>query len=175
MDLQALLDRARAGDRQAWNRLLGELRPWVRALLRRRLRQDADASDVTNVVQFRMDRGFARFKGETTGQLRAWTRKITANVLKDDRRSTKLPLVSLPDTVAAPIPAPPIVDDEEMVRLHKALEHLPRHYRSVIESRLFDGLSCIEIAQRMDELPGTVRMWCYRAINELRHRLGPRP
>jgi RNA polymerase sigma-70 factor (ECF subfamily) len=174
MDLQALLDRARAGDRAAWNRLLGELRPWVRGLLRRRLRQDADASDLTNVVQFRMDRGFARFKGETTGQLRAWTRKITANVLKD-RRSTTPPLATLRDTVAAPTPESPIVDDEEMARLHKALEQLPQHYRSVIESRLFDGLSCVEIAQRMNELPGTVRIWCYRAVKELKHIVGPKP
>jgi DNA-directed RNA polymerase specialized sigma24 family protein len=54
------------------------------------------------------------------------------------------------------------------------LEQLPRHYRTVIEGRLFDGLSCVEIAQRIHELPGTVRMWCYRAVNELRQRLGTR-
>jgi RNA polymerase sigma-70 factor (ECF subfamily) len=175
MDLQSLLDRARAGDRAAWNQLLGELRPFVRGWLRRALRQDGDASDLTNEVQLRMDRGFDRFKGETTGQFRAWTRRITLNVLRDYRNSRKPPPVSLPDSVAAPAPAPPVVDAEEMHRLHQALEQLPRHYRTVVEDRLFNGLSCVEIAQRMDELPGTVRIWCFRAVNELKQKLGPRP
>jgi RNA polymerase sigma-70 factor (ECF subfamily) len=174
MDLQLLLDRARAGDRAAWNRLLAELRPLVRAWLRRWQPQDGEASDLTNEVQLRMDRGFARFRGETTGQLRAWTRRITVNVLHDHRRTTPPSPAQLPDTLAAPTPVAPIVDADDMIRLRKALELLPSHYRTVIEGRLFDRLSCVEIAQRMNALPGTVRMWCYRAVDELKQRLGPR-
>jgi RNA polymerase sigma factor (sigma-70 family) len=121
-----------------------------------------------------MDRGFARFRGETTGQLRVWTRRITANVLHDHRRTTPPVPARLPDTLAARTPVPPIFDEDYMIRLRKALEQLPSHYRSVIEGRLFDGLSCVEIAQRMNKLPGTVRMWCYRAVDELKQRLGPR-
>jgi RNA polymerase sigma-70 factor (ECF subfamily) len=173
MDLQLLLDRARAGNQEAWNQLLGELRPLVRAWLRRWLCQDGDASDLTNEVQLRMDRGFARFRGETTGQLRAWTRRITVNVLYDHRRTTPTAPGRLPVTFAAPTPVPPIVDADDMIRLRQALEQLPPHYRTVIEGRLFDGLSCVEIAQRMNELPGTVRMWCWRAVKELNQRLGP--
>ena len=172
MDLQSLLDRARAGDRVAWNQILSALRPTVRGWLRRRLRQDADASDLTNEVQLRMDRGFARFKGETTGQLRAWSWMITLNVLRTYGRSPRPPLQPLPDALAAPTPVPPIVGPEDMVRLQQALEKLPLHFRTVIEGRLFDGLSCVEIAQRMHALPGTVRMWCYRAVHELKKKLG---
>jgi RNA polymerase sigma-70 factor (ECF subfamily) len=174
MNLQPLLDRARAGDRAAWNQLLGELRPLVRAWLRRSLRQDGDASDLTNEVQFRMHRGFARFRGETTGQLRVWTLRITLNVLHDHRRSKRPAPARLPESLAFPSPVTPVADGDEMIRLHQALEQLPRHYRAVIEGRLFDGLSCVEIAEQMNELPGTVRMWCYRAVNELNQRLGPR-
>jgi RNA polymerase sigma-70 factor (ECF subfamily) len=172
MDLQRLLDMARGGDREAWNRILSALRPTVRGWLRRRLRQDADASDLTNEVQLRMNRGFARFKGETTGQLRAWTWRITLNVLRTHGGSPKPPTIPLPDAVAAPTPVPPIASPEEMERLKKALEQLPLRYRTVIEGRLFDGLSCVEIAQRMHELPGTVRMWGYRAVKELKQQLG---
>jgi RNA polymerase sigma-70 factor (ECF subfamily) len=174
MDLQLLLDRARAGDRAAWNQLLGALRPLVRGWLRRSVRQDADASDLTNEVQLRMHRGFARFRGETTGQLRAWTWRIALNVLRDRRPPTKPAPGPLPDTVAAPTPVLPLVDPEEMLRLRQAVQQLPHHHRTVIEGRLFDGLSCVEIAQQMTELPGTVRMWCYRAVKELNKRLGPR-
>jgi RNA polymerase sigma-70 factor (ECF subfamily) len=172
MDLQELLDRARAGDSAAWNQLLGALRPLVRSWLRRGLRQDADASDLTNEVQLRMHRGFHRFRGETTSQFRVWTWKITLRVLLDRRRVTKPALAQLPDAVAVPTPAPPIVSADELVRLHQALEQLPQHYRTVIEGRLFDGLSCVEIAQQMNAKPGTVQMWCYRAVKELRKRFG---
>jgi RNA polymerase sigma-70 factor (ECF subfamily) len=174
MDLQPLLDRARAGDQAAWTQLLGELRPLVRAWLRRSVRQDGDASDLTNEVQLRMHRGFARFKGETTGQLRVWTWRITLNVLHDHRRSKPPAPAPLPEHLASPSPVSPVADADEMIRLHQALEQLPHHYRIVVEGRLFDGLSCVEIAERMNELPGTVRMWCYRAVHELNQRLGPR-
>jgi RNA polymerase sigma-70 factor (ECF subfamily) len=172
MDLQRLLDMARGGDRAAWNEILSALRPTVRGWLQRRLRQDADASDLTNVVQLRMDRGFARFRGETTGQLRAWTWRITLNVLNSHRRLEPPAPVPLPDALPAPPAATPIVSQDDIDRLRKALEHLPLHYRTVVEGRLFDGLSCVEIAQRMHELPGTVRVWCCRAVKELRKRLG---
>jgi RNA polymerase sigma-70 factor (ECF subfamily) len=172
MDLQPLLDQARAGDAAAWNRLLEQLRPWVRALLRRALRQDADASDLAQELQLRMDRGFPRFRGETLAQLRAWTRVIAANVLHDHRSAPGLPLVGLPDVVPAPTPVPAVVDEEDMARLLEALQRLPAHYRAVVEGRLFEGLSCVELAQKMGELPGTVRTWCLRAVSQLNERLG---
>jgi RNA polymerase sigma-70 factor (ECF subfamily) len=174
MDPQRLLDQARAGDREAWNRLLKQLRPWVRALLRRALRQDADASDLAQEVQFRMDRGFPRFRGETLAQLRAWTRVIAANVLHDHRRAPPFPVVALPDAVAAPTPVPTVVDEEDMARLVEAVQHLPAHYQAVIEGRLLEGLSCVELAQKMGQLPGTVRTWCLRAVSQLNERLGAR-
>jgi RNA polymerase sigma-70 factor (ECF subfamily) len=172
MELQGLLDQARAGDRAAWNRLLEQLRPWVRGLLRRALRRDADASDLAQEVQLRMDRGFPRFRGETLAQLRAWTRAIAVNVLYDHRHAPGLAVVALPETVPAPTPVPVVPDDEDMARLLEAVQHLPAHYRAVVEGRLFEGLSCVELAERMGELPGTVRTWCLRAVGRLNERLG---
>jgi RNA polymerase sigma-70 factor, ECF subfamily len=172
MDLQRLLDQARAGDRAAWNRLLEHSRPWVRALLRHALRQDADSSDLAQEVQLRMDRGFLRFRGETLAQLRAWTRAIAANVLHDHHRAPRLPVVALPEAIPAPTPVPTVVDEEDMARLLEAVQRLPPHYRAVVEGRLFEGLSCVELAQRMGELPGTVRTWCLRAVGQLNERLG---
>jgi RNA polymerase sigma-70 factor (ECF subfamily) len=175
MELQKLLDAARAGDRAAWNQLLTHLRPWLRAVLRPWVNQDADASDLTNEAQFRMDRGFGQFRGETTGQFRAWAGLIALNLVREKHRCARPALAPLPETVAAPAPIPPGFDADDMTRLLLALGKLDSRYRTVIEGRLFDGLSCVEIAQRMGELPGTVRMWCYRAVNELKQHLGARP
>jgi RNA polymerase sigma-70 factor (ECF subfamily) len=173
VDLQQLLDRARAGDRTAWNRLLEHLRPWVRALLRASLVRDGDASDLTQEVQLRMARGFERFRGESVTQLRAWTRSIAANVVYDHHGPVRPPLRPLPESLCASEPSRPVVDDEDMTHLLGALEWLPEHYRRVIEGRLFDHLSCEEIARRMGRLPATVRTWCLRAVRELHERLIP--
>jgi RNA polymerase sigma-70 factor (ECF subfamily) len=175
MELQALLDRARAGDRAAWNQILERLRPWLRGLLRPRLGQDADGSDLTQEVQLRMDRGFARFRGETSGQLYAWAYRIAINVLYDYYRVGRTPPEPLPEAVPAPVPEAPAADAEDMARLQQALEYLPARERQVIEGRLFEGLTCAELARRMGELPGTVRTWCLRAVEDLSRRLGDRP
>jgi RNA polymerase sigma-70 factor (ECF subfamily) len=174
MEWQALLDRARAGDRTAWNLLLGQMRPWVRALVRPAPAKDLDASDLTQEVQLRMDRGFARFRGETIGQLIAWVRTIAANVLYDYYRCPRAPLLALPDDLAAPEPPTPVADPEDMAWLLRTLEELPGHYRQVVEGRLLKGLSCVEVAQQMGQLPGTVRTWWLRAAEELSRRLGAR-
>src|SRR5262249_3464157 len=135
----------------------------------------AAASDLTQEVQLRMARGFARFRGETLPQLQAWTRTIAANVLRDRFRNGDPPVGPLPETVPAPEPVLPTVDAEATARLMAALEDLPGHYRAIMEGRLFDGLSCVEIAQRIGQLPGTVRIWCFRAVQQLNQRLRGRP
>src|SRR5262245_43558088 len=101
MELAAMLDRARAGDQEAWNTVLARLRPFIRALLRRQVSQDADASDLTQQVQQRMAKGFGQFRGEGMAQLLAWTRQIAARVLIDYRRARPSPPAPLPADVAA--------------------------------------------------------------------------
>src|SRR5262245_15340935 len=139
--LEPLLAQAQAGDRSAWNTLLGRLRPIVRALLRRQVAQDADASDLTQQVQLRMDRGFAQFRGEAVPQLLAWVRQILARVLIDFHRGKSPPAGPLPE-VDDPRsgPSSELVHAEAMARLSAALEKLPDAQRQVIELRLFDRL-----------------------------------
>jgi DNA-directed RNA polymerase specialized sigma24 family protein len=64
---EPLLDRARGGDRAAWEELLQGLRPIIRALARRRLRCDDEASDLAQDVLLRMNGAFARFRGHSVG------------------------------------------------------------------------------------------------------------
>ena len=57
---EPLLDRARAGERAALDELLRQLRPIIRALARRRLHSDNEASDLAHEVLLRMGCAFAR-------------------------------------------------------------------------------------------------------------------
>ncbi len=173
--LEPLLDRAGGGDRTAWEELLHRLRPIIRALARRRLRCDNEASDLAQEVLLRMDRAFGGFRGRSVAQLLAWVRTITANVLTDRARGAPPPTEPLPPDLGAAVesgPASGLVRAEEMARLAEALPKLPDHYRAVVEARLFEGISCADIARRMRQTPVWVRVTCLRAVKLLRQELG---
>jgi RNA polymerase sigma-70 factor (ECF subfamily) len=172
--LELLLDRARSGDRAAWGQVLARLRPIIWALARRRLRCDHEASDLAQEVLLRMDGGFAKFRGQSLAQLLAWARKITANALFDPGRRPP-PAAPLPPDVAGPReggPASGLVRAEELARLAEALAKVPEHYRAVVEARLFEGLSCAEIARRLGQTAVWVRVTCLRGVRLLREQLG---
>jgi RNA polymerase sigma-70 factor (ECF subfamily) len=172
---EPLLDRARAGERAAWEELLRQLRPIIRALARRRVHGDNDASDLAQDVLLRMERAFAKFRGRSIAQLLAWARSIMRRRLVDDYRRRTPPAEPLPPDVGAAFESGPLsgmVRSEEMARLAEALPRLPDHYRTVIEARLFDGISCADLARRLGRTPVWVRVTCLRAVERLRQELG---
>jgi RNA polymerase sigma-70 factor (ECF subfamily) len=177
MDLETLLELARGGDCEAWDNLLRRLRPYVQTLLRRRVGNAADASDLVQDVQVRMNAGFSGFRGESAAQLLAWVRRIAANVFYDYLARRGPPLEPLPPDLAGPrrIPGTPAIDSEDMARLAEALAELPEHYRVVIEARLFEGLSCVAIGRRLGCPAGTVRIISMRAVQRLSARLRQEP
>jgi RNA polymerase sigma-70 factor (ECF subfamily) len=173
MGPESWLVQAREGNHQAWDDLLAWVRPFIRALLGQKLNNPEDASDLTNDVQLRIHRGFGQFRGVALGQFRAWVRQITARVLCDHLANRRLPLAAL--TVDPPCPpetpSDQVVGTEDMVRLAEALHDLPPHYREVIEARLFEGLPCHVIAQRLGCPAGRVRVYSMRAVELLSARL----
>jgi RNA polymerase sigma-70 factor (ECF subfamily) len=177
MELDILLDRALTGDGDAWNELLKRLRPIVRAFFRRRVRNNADASDLTQKVQIRMHQKFGQVRVKSVLQLLAWMRKLQAWVLCDFWRRKRLPFEPLPDLSDRNNiqPGSQLIRAEEMANLLEALERLPEHYRIVISMRLFDGLKCVEIAPILGQSPEWVRVIWKRAVEKLHKKLGIKP
>jgi RNA polymerase sigma-70 factor (ECF subfamily) len=177
-DLDTLLEQARAGNRMAWNTLLQQLRPFVRRLCRRKARDDAEASDLTQDILARMDRGFALFRGTAVPQLVAWVRQITARYLKDRGVGWRPPPQPLPPELPDPCgrsPVWPLIGAEEVARLAAALEELPEHYRLVIEARFFERLPCVAIAERMGKTRVWVSVTCKRALERLHKIVRDKP
>jgi RNA polymerase sigma-70 factor (ECF subfamily) len=169
MDPETLFQRARRGDRQAWNDLLAWIRPIVRALLRQRMRQPDEASDVTNEAQVRMHRGFGQFRGETLRQFHVWASRIAARALVDHFRGDPDSIASLtfdPPCPRQPAESPPLSD-----QLARALERLPEDQRRVVEARLFDGLRPGEIAVKFGWPAVRVSVYYLRAIRNLSRQL----
>jgi RNA polymerase sigma-70 factor (ECF subfamily) len=172
---ETLLDRARSGDLAARKELLGQVRPFIRAIARRLLHGDDEASDLAHEVLLRMDGGFASFRGHSSWQLLAWARAIGSNILIDRGRRPRLPTEPLPPDLGASVdngPLSGLVHAEDMARLAEALERLPEHYRAVVQARLFEGISCVDIARRMGKTPVWVSVTCLRAVRCLRQELG---
>ena len=81
-DLDALIERARAGDDAALGRLLERYRAYLTVLARvqigRRLQGKADCADVVQETFLEAARHFAGFRGSTEAELAAWLRQILA-------------------------------------------------------------------------------------------------
>jgi len=170
MDNDDLLNRARKGDREAWNLLLQRIRPMVQAYLLRRINQDSDASDLANVTLLRADQGFANFRGDTYRQLEVWIRKIAAHAFIDRMRQPRPPLVSLVGDFPQPEASTPAWQ-ENWERVLVALPRLKKRRRAVLEARFLSGLPCAEVARRMGQSEVWVRVTCMRAIKDLRRLL----
>jgi RNA polymerase sigma-70 factor (ECF subfamily) len=172
MDFDDLFQRARRGDRDAWNALLAQIRPLVRALFQRQLRQDGDASDLTQRAQMRMDGAFFdRFKGETPAQFWSWVRTIVARLLIDHYRRARLPVGPLPpvDPPARPVHQP--LAPGTAARLTEAVERLREPHRTVVRLTFFDELKDEEIARRLERTPVWVRVTRWRGLKYLREDL----
>ena len=175
MPFRSLLERARQGDRTAWNTLLASLRPFLRAIVRRRGCPDAAASEFANDALLRIDQAFPRFRGTTSAELRAWSRMVVVNVWRDFCRKKRPPLAPLADDPLDPREAAPdarLMGEEEGVRLAGALARLKPHRRAVLERRFQDDLSCAEVARELGRTEGWVRITTMRACEDLRRFYG---
>jgi RNA polymerase sigma-70 factor, ECF subfamily len=185
-----LLERAHAGDTEAFGQLLTQyhnyMRLMVRALAGTTLKLRVDASDLVQEACLEAHRDFPQFEGSSEAELLAWLRRILARNLadsaryqsagiRDHRRQRSLELMleqsslSVQDALAATATTASAVaaQRERAVLLADALEGLPADYRDVVILRNLEGLKFSEVAARMGRSSGAVRMLWARAIEKL--------
>jgi RNA polymerase sigma-70 factor (ECF subfamily) len=187
-----LVERARAGDQQAFADLLGLYRNYLSLLARvhidANLRAKADPSDLVQETCLMAARDFAQFRGETEAEFIAWLRQILANTgaamirrfkgaqSRDigrelgfehtlDRSS-----IALGQLAAAHSFSPSRIASrrEAAVVLADALAKLPDDYREVLTLFHLEGLPLEEIAARMGRSVGSIRGLRTRAAIKLR-------
>ena len=198
-DPSVLLAGARGGDAAAVGMLLELHRNYLSLLLRVqvgvRLRAKVDVEDLVQEVLLEAHRGFARFAGESHGELLAWLRTIVAGVLSNQvrryfgtqRRNVRLER-SLADDLdrsshtfdrafVAPESSPShqAARREQVVLLADALAALPVNYREVIILRQLEGLPFPEVACRMGRSLDSVKNLWVRARARLRRELDTEP
>lgn len=144
-----LLDRAKAGNQSAWERLMGLYAPLVDHWLAKAGLQHADVEDVRQEVFVALGRDIEKFrKGDTAGAFRRWLYGIAQNRLRVYwRKADALPLTTENDVLAVlaePMPAHNDAPEELAILYRRSLDLMRQDFeeqtwqafwRVVIENR----------------------------------------
>jgi RNA polymerase sigma-70 factor (ECF subfamily) len=168
-----LAARFRDGDRAAFDLLVRRHQKGIWRLVRRYVKSDADAADVTQLAFVRAFRGLAAFRGSAT--VRSWLYRIAINCalswLRDHRREQ--PTVLAEDALVDANPAPAQLSaGDDRAQLRRAIEQLPPKQKLVLELRVFDDLSFKEVAELADCSENTAKVNFHYAVKRLRDILG---
>jgi len=168
-----LAERFRAGDRSAFETLVRRHQKGVWRIVRRYIRRDADAADITQQVFVRAFKGLATFRGAAT--VRSWLYRIAINSsltwIRDHKREI---LSDIDDDSLSVDAAGPgrIANDQEAKMLRIAIDELPPKQRMVLELRIYDDLSFKEVAELADCSENTAKVSFHYAVKKLREILG---
>jgi RNA polymerase sigma-70 factor (ECF subfamily) len=177
-DLEAALERARAGDRDAIGVLYRAYAGPLLSYLATQVRRRHDAEDLLGEVFVQALRDLPRFEGDL-GAFRGWLYRIALNRAIDLGRRTarrpEEPLEALDERPAPIDTAAEAIGREERDRLWAAVGVLPHAQRQVVGLRLAGGLSSTEIAQILGKPVGAVKALQHRALVNLTKALSAYP
>ncbi len=174
-DEDALLARARTGDREAFSALVAAHREAVYRAAWWILKDQDDALDATQEALLRAFRFLPRFDGRAS--FRTWARRIATNVALDRQARRKRDRAdALPEEDLVGDPRDEAVgadlEREERRRLvREAIETLPPAQKAAVVLRDVEGLSYEEIAGALGIPRGTVMSRLFYGRATLKKRL----
>ena len=165
-----MIDRARGGDTGAFAEIYDLHSDQVYRYVLYRLREPADAEDVTSEVFTRAFANIHRYKWQGKSFL-AWLYTIARNAITDRRRRDR-PTVDIENAYGLAAGGPSAHDHavrgEDVVALQGALHLLTSDQREVIELRFTGDLSSAQVARKLGKNEGAVRALQFRALARLR-------
>jgi RNA polymerase sigma-70 factor, ECF subfamily len=173
-----LAERFRAGDRSAFDVLVRRHQKGVWRVVRRYVKRDADAADVTQHVFVRAFTGMSKFRGAAT--VRSWLYRIAINCalswIRDHRRELEehdsIDEVDPHERASEDDASARIANDQDGRQLRAAISRLPPKQRTVLELRVFDDLSFREVAELAECTENTAKVTFHYAVKRLREILG---
>lgn len=173
-DEHALLALVRAGDRDAFVRLLRTYNQRVYRIARSILADDAEAEDAAQEAWVLAWRNLGQFEGRSG--FAAWVSRITAREAMARARRRRLVLLDGAEEdamdEASPDPEHRARQAEARVLLERAIDRLPEHFRAVFVLREIEELSVAETATCLDVAEETVKTRLFRARRLLRGLIG---
>ena len=171
---QQLVDRVRAGDKNAFNFLVLRYQNRVAALVARFIKDHQEVEDVTQEAFIKAYRALHLFRGDSA--FYTWLYRIAVNTAKNTlvARGRRPPPSDLDAGDAELVDIGSPLRDHETPEgslataalkeaVEKAIEELPEDLRTAFTLREFSGLSYEDITEVMNCPVGTVRSRIFRA------------
>lgn len=173
-----LVDRARAGDRTAFNRLADRFHRQIYQMIYYRTQSQMDAEDITQDVFLQAFRNIRRLKSSVV--FRGWLYRIAVNRVRDFYRRKKfkslLGFVSMDqdafqeteELAEAPEASKRLERGDFWRQIEHTLASLSRMEREVFLLRFFDELSIKEMSDALGKNESTVKTHLYRALQKVK-------
>lgn len=163
---EQLVLRAQAGDRQAFELLMEEYRPAIKAQAMRMLRDPEDAMDAIQDTMVKACRAIGSF--QPGRPMLPWLLRICSNCSVDIIRSRKKSNDQIDNYEYALAdqsqdPSADLERSEGAEWVNDAVDRLPRKYREIIVMRHFRHMDVLQIAEALNKPEGTIKSWLFRA------------
>lgn len=184
---QALVERVKAGDIQAFNILVTKYERKVLRLVSRLVRDPAEQEDIAQEAFLKAYRALPNFRGDSA--FYTWLYRIAVNTAKNHLASQSRQVqtrseLGAGDEDGESFGVEDVAEDNQTPEsllhsrqvgetLEKAIAALPAELRTAVTLREIEGLSYEEIAQAMDCPIGTVRSRIFRAREAIALALRP--
>jgi RNA polymerase sigma-70 factor (ECF subfamily) len=164
---RVLVLRCQAGDADAFAELVARYQPRLRYFLRKLLGGAGDADDALQEVWLDAFRGLPRL--HDPGAFPAWVYRLARDrAFRALRRRGARPVPLDEAEVPDPSGAEEEFSDEDVGRVHAALDELSAEHREVLVLRFLEGMAYEDIARVVGCRVGTVRSRLYYAKRALR-------
>lgn len=181
---QLLVERVQAGDKRAFDLLVGKYQHKIIGLVGRYVYDHHEAMDIAQEAFIKAYRALPRFRGESA--FYTWLYRIAINTAKNYlvSKSRRPPDTDL-DIGDAEFfenedelrelenPENSLLRDELEETVKKVLDGLPEDLRAALTLREFEGMSYEDIALVMDCPVGTVRSRIFRAREAIDKEIAP--
>jgi len=170
-----LVEKARAGNQQAYAQLLGKYRDAIYYMLLKMVNNPVDADDLTMEA---FGKAFKNLDQYTPNfAFSTWLSKIAANNCIDHIRKKRGTTVSLDQSVDGddsltpssliqsdtPDPELSMINQQKITMMHDVVSKLKPRYRDLIQLRYFKQYSYEEISEQLELPIGTVKAQLFRA------------
>lgn len=183
IDLQCSLDAAKAGDANAFGRLLDhfrtQLRDTIRADMQGPLQRRLDESDIIQQVSLRAMQAFQeQFHGSTINEFWGWLQSIQKNTLVDAVRHNQAKKRDANQERSAgdaaimagriTSPSQKAIRSERRQRLETAINLLPEEQRDAVYKRHVEGQKIIDIARELGKSEDATAKIISRGVSKLK-------
>lgn len=176
LDEDQILDlvlRAQRGDRDAFGQLAREYETAIFGIAFRRLRNRAEAIDVTQEVLLRAMRKLSQLREPE--RFAGWLKRIAVRI--SINRAVRRPreVYEVPDYLHAPAnrisPVDGVLESERAAQVRTGLRRLRRLDRETLQAFYFEGQSLKEMSDRFSSPVGTIKRRLHTARNRLKEEL----